>query len=110
MHFTNLKNKIFILAFLGILVSPWILGGGLRIFSPEIFKALTSVETEKERIIGFYECQEGATTIAPNKRLSADFRGRNMHRRAAFAEAYAIYPGTSQGSRCIFTELQQPST
>ena len=81
-----------------------------RGFQPVFWVDITSVETEKERIIGFYECQGGATTIAPNKRLSADFRGRNMHRRAAFAEAYAIYPGTSQGSRCIFTELQQPST
>ena len=74
-------------------------------FQPVFWVDISSVETEKERIIGFYECQNGASWIAPNKREAADFRGRNMHRRAAFAEAYAIYPGAPQGTGCIFTEL-----
>ena len=78
-----------------------------RGFQPVFWVDITTVEAEKERIIGFYECQGGSTSIAPNKRLNADFRGRNMHRRAAFAEAYAICPGAPQGARCIFAELPQ---
>ena len=27
--------------------------------------------------------------------------------RVAFAEAYAVYPGAPQGTRCIFTELKR---
>ena len=80
-----------------------------RGFQPVFWVDITTVEAEKERIIGFYECQGGSTSIAPNKRLNADFRGRNMHRRAAFAEAYAICPGVPQGARCIFAELPRPS-
>ena len=63
---------------------------------------ITSVEDEKDRIIGLYECQSGATHIAANKRLNGDFRGRNMLKPANFAEAYAVYPGTAQGAKCIF--------
>ena len=74
-------------------------------FQPVFWVDISSVETEKERIIGLYECQNGASWIAPNKRAAADFRGRNMHRRVAFAEAYAVYPGAPQGTSCIFTEL-----
>ena len=76
-------------------------------FQPTYWVDISSVEAEKERIIGFYECQNGASHIAPNKRLNGDFRGRNMHRRVAFAEAYAVYLGAPQGTRCIFTELKR---
>ena len=74
-------------------------------FQPVFWVDISAVEAEKERIIGFYECQGGAKHIAPNKRTAADFRGRNMHRRAAFAEAYAVYPGAAQGTGCIFSEI-----
>ena len=47
MRFTNLKNRIFILIFLGILVFPWIGGGMLRLVDKEKFQALSVVETEK---------------------------------------------------------------
>ncbi|MBP5544488.1 MAG: PIG-L family deacetylase [Kiritimatiellae bacterium] len=79
-----------------------------RGFLPAFWVDISPVEEEKEQIIGLYECQGGARCIAPNKRLAADFRGRNMHHRAAFAEAYATYPGTTQGTRCIFSELPAP--
>ncbi|MCR5581904.1 MAG: hypothetical protein K6F66_09980 [Pseudobutyrivibrio sp.] len=46
MNLTNLKNKIFILVFLGILVFPWIAGGLLRLIAPTVYTNLTSVETE----------------------------------------------------------------
>ena len=80
-----------------------------RGFQPALWVDISLVEDEKERIIGLYECQCGAGSIAPNKRLAADFRGRNMHRCADFAEAYAIYPGAPQGNRCIFSELPSPA-
>lgn len=79
-----------------------------RGFQPAFWVDISSVEEEKERIIGLYECQGGARSIAPNKHLAAAFRGRNMHHRAAFAEAYAMCPGALQGSRCIFSELPPP--
>ena len=44
MRFTNLKNRIFILIFLGILVFPWIGGGILRLVDKEKFQALSVVE------------------------------------------------------------------
>ncbi len=47
MNFTNLKNKIFILVFLGILVFPWIGGGVLRLVAPETYEKISVVETEK---------------------------------------------------------------
>ena len=74
-------------------------------FQPVYWVDISSVEAEKERIIGFYECQNGPTSIVRNKRTAADFRGRNMHWRVSYAEAYAVYPGASQGTRCIFTEI-----
>ena len=74
-------------------------------FQPAYWVDITSVEDEKERIIGLYECQGGATYIAANKRLNGDFRGRNMLKPVRFAEAYAVYPGAPQGSKCIFNEL-----
>ena len=77
-------------------------------FQPAYWVDVSEVEAEKERIIGLYECQGGAAHIAPNKRLNGDFRGRNMHKRAAFAEAYAVYPGATQGTKCIFSELPAP--
>ena len=76
-------------------------------FQPAYWVDITSVEKEKERIIALYECQNG-TTIARNKRLNGDFRGRNMRRTVKFAEAYAVYPGAAQGSKCIFSELPRP--
>ena len=69
---------------------------------------ITPVEDEKERIIGLYECQNGASHIAANKRINGDFRGRNMLKPVKFAEAYAVYPGVAQGSKCIFNELPRP--
>ncbi len=50
MKFTNLKSKIFILVFLAILVLPWIGGGALRLISPDTFKSLSVVETEKRQM------------------------------------------------------------
>lgn len=50
MNFTNLKNKIFILVFLGILVSPWIGGGALKLFAPKLFEELSVVQTEKREL------------------------------------------------------------
>ncbi|MCR5416460.1 MAG: hypothetical protein K6E79_06670 [Pseudobutyrivibrio sp.] len=47
MNFTRLKNKIFILIFLGILVFPWVAGGALRVISPKTFEKVSTVETEK---------------------------------------------------------------
>ncbi len=79
-----------------------------RGFQPAYWVDISSVEDEKERIIGFYECQCGAGSIAPSKRLAANFRGRNMHHRAAFAEAYAFYPGAPQGTSCIFADISPP--
>ena len=77
-------------------------------FQPVFWVDISSVEAEKEKIIAFYECQGGPRYMAPKKRQAADFRGRNMHKRASFAEAYAIYPGAPQGTRCIFSELPAP--
>ncbi len=74
-------------------------------FQPVHWVDISSVEAEKERIIGFYECQNGSTSIARNKRTAANFRGRNMHLPVAYAEAYAVYPGAPQGTRCIFAEI-----
>ena len=50
MNFTTIKNKIFILVFLGILVSPWVLGGALRVISPKTYAKLSAVETEKRQM------------------------------------------------------------
>ncbi|SDB31327.1 SGNH hydrolase-like domain-containing protein, acetyltransferase AlgX [Pseudobutyrivibrio sp. YE44] len=50
MNLKNLKNKIFILIFLGVLVFPWVGGGALRIFAPSTFKRLSVVETEKREM------------------------------------------------------------
>ena len=47
MNFTNLKNKIYILLFLGILVFPWICGGFLRIIAKDYYNQISIVETEK---------------------------------------------------------------
>ena len=77
-------------------------------FQPAYWVDVSSVEAEKERIIGLYECQNGASSIAPNKRLNGDFRGRNMIRPVRFAEAYAVYPGSPQGMRSVFSELPRP--
>ena len=77
-------------------------------FQPAYWVDISSVEAEKERIIALYECQNGATGIAPSKRLNGDFRGRNMIRPVRFAEAYAAYPGSPQGMRNIFSELPRP--
>ena len=76
-------------------------------FQPVYWVDITSVEDEKERIIALYECQNGMH-IAANKRLNGDFRGRNMLKPVKFAEAYAIYPGATQGTKCIFNELPRP--
>ena len=73
-------------------------------FLPAYWVDVSSVEDEKERIIKLYECQSG-DVIAANKRLNGDFRGRNMIKPVKFAEAYAVYPGVAQGSKCIFSEL-----
>lgn len=50
MNFTTVKNKIFILVFLGILVFPWIGGGALRLISPKIYEKLSAVETENREM------------------------------------------------------------
>ncbi len=50
MNFTNLKNKIFILMFLMILVSPWIGGGILRLVCPDVYERLSLVETENREM------------------------------------------------------------
>ncbi|SFO23565.1 SGNH hydrolase-like domain-containing protein, acetyltransferase AlgX [Pseudobutyrivibrio sp. UC1225] len=50
MKLTNLKNKIFILVFLALLVLPWVGGGMLRLFSEESYNALSVVETEKRQM------------------------------------------------------------
>ena len=47
---TNIKNKIFILVFLGILVLPWVSGGLLKLISPDVFNRLSVVETEKRQM------------------------------------------------------------
>ncbi len=47
MKFTNFKNKIFILVFLGILVFPWIGGGFLRLVAKDFYNKISVVETEK---------------------------------------------------------------
>lgn len=46
MNFTNLKNKIFILVFLAILVFPWVGGGLLRVVAPDFYGKISNVETE----------------------------------------------------------------
>ncbi|MCR4695158.1 MAG: hypothetical protein K5773_07565 [Pseudobutyrivibrio sp.] len=50
MRFTNIKNKIFILCFLGILVSPWVLGGLTRLFAGDFYTKVSVVETEKREL------------------------------------------------------------
>ena len=50
MNFTNIKNKIFIMIFLGILVFPWVFGGLLRLVSPKIYQEVSIVETEKREM------------------------------------------------------------
>lgn len=50
MNFTGLKNKIFILIFLAILVFPWIAGGTLRLVSKSTYEKLSVVETEKRKM------------------------------------------------------------
>ncbi len=50
MNITNLKNKIFILCFLAILVLPWVSGGFLRVISPETYSRLSTVETENREM------------------------------------------------------------
>lgn len=50
MNFTNLKNKIFILVFLAILVFPWVGGDLLRLFTPDLFSKLSLVETENRQM------------------------------------------------------------
>jgi hypothetical protein len=50
MNFTNLKNKIFIIIFLAILTFPWIAGTALRLISPETYKSVSAVETEKREM------------------------------------------------------------
>ena len=47
---TNIKNKIFICVFLGLLVLPWVLGGGLRLISPSTYDKLSRVETENRQM------------------------------------------------------------
>ena len=47
MNFQSMKNKIFILVFLGILVFPWVGGGALRLVAPSLYESLSIVETEK---------------------------------------------------------------
>ena len=47
---TNIKNKIFILVFLGILVLPWVSGGLLKLISPDTYNRLSVVETEKRQM------------------------------------------------------------
>ena len=50
MSFTNIKNKIFIVIFLGILVFPWLFGGLLRLVSPKTYERVSVVETEKREM------------------------------------------------------------
>lgn len=50
MTIRKIKNRIFIIVFLFILVFPWLGGGFLRLFNPEKFTALSIVETEKREL------------------------------------------------------------
>lgn len=50
MSFTNIKNKIFIVTFLCILVLPWIFGGFLRLVAPKTYESMSVVETEKREM------------------------------------------------------------
>jgi hypothetical protein len=50
MNLTKIKNRIFILVFLGILVFPWLGGGILRVVAPSVFKEVSVVETEKREL------------------------------------------------------------
>ncbi|MCR4567749.1 MAG: hypothetical protein K5769_06840 [Pseudobutyrivibrio sp.] len=50
MNFNSFKNKTLILVFVCILALPWIVGGGMRLFAPKLFKKLTVVETEKRQL------------------------------------------------------------
>ncbi len=47
MNFSKLKNRIFILIFLGVLVFPWVGGAALRVVTPAKYNKLSVVETEK---------------------------------------------------------------
>ena len=47
MNYRKIKNYIFIIVFLAVLTFPWIGGGVLRLFNPEVFDSLSIVETEK---------------------------------------------------------------
>ncbi len=47
MKFTTIKNRVFILAFWGILVIPWIAGGAMQMIAPNIYEQLSIVKTEK---------------------------------------------------------------
>lgn len=47
MNYRKIKNYIFIIVFLAVLTFPWIGGGVLRLFNPEVFASLSIVETEK---------------------------------------------------------------
>ena len=50
MNFTNFKNRIMILVFIIVLVSPWVLGAVFGIAMPKTFKKLSVVETEKRNM------------------------------------------------------------
>ncbi|QFJ54876.1 DHHW family protein [Pseudobutyrivibrio xylanivorans] len=50
MNFTNVKNRIFILVFLAILVFPWVGGSALSLSNHELFNKLSIVETEKREM------------------------------------------------------------
>ncbi len=47
---TDIKNKIFILVFLAILILPWIAGGMVRLVSAKAYNSLTTVETENRKM------------------------------------------------------------
>ena len=50
MNLTRIKNKIFILVFMAILVLPWIAGGMVRIVNKDAYHKLSIVETEKRQM------------------------------------------------------------
>ena len=50
MNITRLKNRIFILIFMAILIFPWIAGGTVRIFNKDAYEKLSVVETEKRKM------------------------------------------------------------
>jgi len=76
-----------------------------RGFSPFVSVDVTSVLEEKNRIIGFYECQMGEK-IAERKTKAQWLSGRAFHgSKGVYCEVYGVMPGTVRPDRCIFAAL-----